>query len=679
VRQKNIFFLIVILLFALDAVAQQRPSRPIQRMDGNVRPQGSGPGGGMMPGQNPFGNQEQEGEGNAPKKAGDPNKILDDSTKSIYGPKTTKYLLEKDIKFNRSEYKEPDTLINNIHNYSPTDRSGNLFQDLGTMGTAMRPYYYVAPENIGLTSGFHSYDPYWLSPDRIKYFDTKSPYTDLRHVIGGGERSFTDITFARNVTPLWNVGVDFRRINADHQYGAGIRRGDRHPESTNYAFFTRFRSKNEKYQLLANFSRLNQKVNENGGINPVSNFGPVDPFDKESAFLLRSSRSQDFRYNFHTYQQYSLKKALEFYHSADYYSQKNRFISVLERDSINFESPIFSKDTTKDETLFRAFTNEIGVKGSLQNLFYNVYAKRRDISYSNAVRDPRRGDIWENQVLKVGQNFAENYGGFNLRYELGGQKSVEGFGEYLLGGNYRIGANLNSRYFNAKASRVKYAPSLLAQSYLSNHRFWENDFGSITSENIHLNIPLRLSFLELRPHVTLSRISNFIYFNEDRMPVQSKDGLGNAALLFNPGADLKLTFFKKIHWENNFIYTHKIGDGADAFRIPEIFAVSRLYYSNFLFKSNLQLSAGVETFYRSSFKGLGFDPVIQQFHIQNDMMVDAYPVVDLFVNLKISRARIFAKFVHVNQGNPADGYFATPMYPGQRRVFDFGFSWLFFD
>jgi hypothetical protein len=661
-----------------------RPMGPV----GNPRSGGGGMGPGGMPGQQPFGNENdnENEEKNKNQAQGDPRKILDDSTKNIYGPNTTKFVLEKDIRFNRENYRELDTLINNFHNYNPVDRSGRLYQDLGTVGTAIRPYFYTIPQSIGITSGFHSYDPYFNSPDRIRYFDTKSPFTDLTFVLGGGERSFTDITFSRNINPLWNIGGDFKRITADRQVGPNIRRGDRQTESTAYDLYTRFRSKNEKYQLLANFSRLNQKINEIGGVNTEN--GLLDPFSQEADVLLGSTRSNDYRYNIHLYQQYRFNIGLDAYHVVDYSKQRNSFIAGLGNKEVEFFEPaVLANDSTRDEANFRVITNELGFKGKQGVFYYNLFLKRRDLGYTYKIREgitPQRQPVFS----ETGGGENENFAGFNIRFDITRNKYLEFFGEYLIAASYleskddnlgRLGANLNAGLLNVSFSRQKYAPSLITQRFVSNHKSWNNKFNSINSDVLNANVPINLGFFSFRPQVTASRITNFVYFNEDKVPTQI-EGANNSVFLLSPGADVNFSLFKrKINWENSVFYTVKSGKEADVFRIPEIFGVSRLYYANHLFNSNLQIAAGVEAFYRSDFMAMGFDPVTQQFHIQNDIMVNAYPAVDLFVNMRIKRVRVTAKMVHLNQGFPSTGYYATPLYPGQKRIFDFGVSWLFFD
>jgi hypothetical protein len=93
----------------------------------------------------------------------------------------------------------------------------------------------------------------------------------------------------------------------------------------------------------------------------------------------------------------------------------------------------------------------------------------------------------------------------------------------------------------------------------------------------------------------------------------------------------------------------------------------------------MQLQFGIDTQYRSSFYGHDYDPTIQQFFLQDHFDIPEYFLADVFVNFRVGRALLFAKFVFANQGLSIPGYFTAPYYLGQHRVFDWGITWQFYD
>ncbi len=602
--------------------------------------------------------------------------ILNDSVRNVYGPNTTLYLLEENIKYNNLDLSPLDTLITGIHNFNFVDRFQRKYQDLGVIGTPMMPVFYTPPDIIGRTSGFHSFDPYFVAPEQVKYYDSKSPYSKLYFIVGGNGRSIVNVDYSRNVKPNWNVGASLQNISADKQLGTSIRRGDRFSDATAYQFYTRYFTTDNKYQLLANFSRLGIRIAESGGLQ-LPEGGSISDLDRDDQLWLANANSREVRINLHLYHQFRLSDLVQLYHSIDRTNQDISFTIPISENNLNnvnyfiqhgllrdlAERNFYQNNVeTSDQSKFLFTTNEIGFKGDIERLFYNFYLKRRDLRYDNK---------YANSV-----NTAENYAGFNIRNDFSKGIKFNAFGEYLLGRNYILGSGIYFKYLEANVKRIRHDPSFLHQSYYGNHLEWNNDFTSIISDNFFGALHLDLPFLKLSPHINLHRVNNPVFFNSERTPQQA----AGAARIFSPGIDLNLRFFKNIYFENHFVYTGISGDAGNVFRIPRYFLNSRIYYGNSHFNNKLQIQVGVDMHFRSSYFAYAYEPVIQQFFLQNEFQIPAYPLADVFMNAKIGRARVFVKYSNLTQTiNLTGEYFATPYYFGQQGVLDFGVNWLFFD
>src|SRR5687767_11310023 len=110
------------------------------------------------------------------------SRVVDDTTRNIYGPNTSHYYFEEDFFANRNALHKIDTTRWNFHRFSYVQRFDNFYQDLGNIGTAIRPIYNQVSEVIGSNTGFDTYDLYWTS-EVIKYYDTKSPYSNMKLVL----------------------------------------------------------------------------------------------------------------------------------------------------------------------------------------------------------------------------------------------------------------------------------------------------------------------------------------------------------------------------------------------------------------------------------------------------------------------------------------------------------------
>lgn len=644
------------LMLGVSEVFSQNPTRPIQRQQQQAPP-------GM---QDQRQGAEQEGQRQA--EDGGRKKLIDDSTKMVFGPRTSLYFYEKDVRKNRIKKYEIDTLLNNFHYYEPVAKTGWMYQDLGNIGSAAMPIFYEVPRMIGTTSGFHVYDLYFNASDSMKYFDTKSPFTQMNALWGGGNRNMLDLAFSRNVNPRWNVGFNLNTIRARKTLNPNAR-DDNLTEQNSYSFHTNYRSENEKYFLLANFSRMKHRVNEQGGIVP-------EEFDENSILFayedakvwLRNARAIDLRQEIHLYHEYELVKGWQVYHIFDRKKQEVSFFANLNTSDslffVNFNPDRFNnQDTTRNLNTFREWRNEAGFKGDIGPVFYNAFVRFR----SGSMRSP---------TFDAPNRFNELFLGGALRGEINEQWRFEAEGEYLLPGAFRVQGLFISPWLEASYTKAIYKPTSMQMMYFGNHHQWTNNFRNVGVDQVKGLLKFDFPNWVLRPNLTINRINNFVFFDEQQQAAQAS---GDAFMVI-PGVKTLFNIRKKLFWESEVNYTLLSGSSADNFRIPDWVINSRIYYDSPLFNDNLFIQIGLEGRYRGDNFAMNYNPAMQQFFLQNDFNVFAYPVVDFFLNARINRTRILLRFNHLNINMMEQpGYFVTPYYTGLRRLLDVGISWPLFD
>jgi hypothetical protein len=75
--------------------------------------------------------------------------------------------------------------------------------------------------------GYNAYVPYAFQADQIRYYQTKSPFSEVTYNLGAGGQTNLNFAFARNVDSLWNVGVEIQRLVADKNLtDAAFKSGD---------------------------------------------------------------------------------------------------------------------------------------------------------------------------------------------------------------------------------------------------------------------------------------------------------------------------------------------------------------------------------------------------------------------------------------------------------------------
>ena len=596
------------------------------------------------------------------------SQIIDDSTKLVYGPKSTLSIREDDIFYQRDNWSTVDTLLNNFYKFTFLEKRDLKWTDLGVIGTAMRPVYHQPRQDIGARPGFHGFDNYFKAPADFRYFDSKSPYIEFSLLLGGKGRSITNVLVSRNVTPQLNFGFHIQKITIDKQIGNVIQ-GDRSIENTSYDAFGSFYNKKKTYWLLANYSRTKHVAFETGGVGEATIGAYRDYFDDDAEPVMVGPESIEKRRNIHTYQELRLLKPLRIYHIFDRYYQKNSFNYVHDDTGPAefFDHFYLDSATTADASLFRYYKNEGGLKGSSRKLFYNAYYRNRLIDFDYKYIDSLNLDFKTKR--------SEHYVGGETVYDFDSITSAKASIEYLLEGNYKIKANIITKWGEIGYFNSRHQPSFIQRSYFGNHDRWSNDFKDPIFLHINAEGKINSGPIKFRPEVAFTQISHYIYFNSDTIPAQAQ----NTVVYFTPGINFEVKLPLHLNFQSEVIYTHFLNKSRSFVQIPKFLVNGHFYYKNMLFKGALDSQIGLKIYWREDYYADNYYPILQQFFYQDDFKMPTSLKIDLYLSFKVRSALVFFKFVNLKQMLIGEGNLVAPFYPQQRNAFDLGFTWFFYD
>lgn len=600
--------------------------------------------------------------------------VIDDSTKNVYGPTTSRYYYESDFFRNDFRLHTIDTSAWNFHRFNYVQRYNNFHQDLGNIGTAIRPIFTEVPETIGATSGFTAYDLYW-NTETVKYYNTKSPYANIQWILGGKGRSLARFNFNRNINPRWNIGFDYRILQID-KIVARQSKGDRAVRSNYFDIFTSYQTKDSTYSIFLNARRDFIRANENGGVKPQDeeNFRYSDLFEKQGiSTWLTSAESNDKRGALHLFHQLNFASGLQLYHIADLYRQINRF-NDDDPDNGYYDFIVVDSATTNDRNSFKSFRNEVGIKGSMFKLFYNAYSafRKYNLDYKYMYEDNfyLNAETWE------------VYLGGRIGLQLDSLVEVTGWAEWMLDDRYLIQGSIKTKWFEASAKRSVSTPGFLQQAYRASHDLWINYFDNVEATEFKGNLTYESKIFSIYPGVRFSTFKNYVFLKEDPMatgqrilPYQTS----GYQTWVSPELNMSVTLFKHLTLNGHGIYTRILENSDDAMQFPELFVNAQLAYADIWFKGNFDFQAGIDTHWKSKYFAPGYDVPTQQFYTQQRYLAPAFPIIDLFLNVRIKRARIFMKYNNALKTFTSYANVPTPFYPGTGNLIDFGFNWSFFD
>ena len=600
--------------------------------------------------------------------------ILDDTSRLVYGPETVGVVFESDLLYNTDTTHLLDTALYGLENFTLVDRERHFYQDLGNYGSAVFPIFYPLRNSIGRYSGYTAFDPYVTTPEEFTYYDTKSPYIKTFAIIGGQGRSIAAVDYTQNINPNWNIGFQISRLTADKQIGLRTR-DDRNVVSTNITLHNYYEHPEIPYKMMAHINYYSIDVDETGGVFYPDTAAREEKFQYQDAIIrLEDAVSQDTRFNLHLYHEYALFKQFQVYHRLDRNTHTNRYTDfsgsgseLYDAFADYYNNIYFDRDSTYHQSDFTEFSNEVGLKGSLGSVYYRVYAKNRIVDHEYLYSNP------------FGTNI-ENYIGGESHFNWKDKFRVRVQAELMQSGEYLLEGSLESNLLEASYKSVRYRQSFISRSLFMNHYDYDNSYDPGFSNELKGKINLSRGNLEVRPFASFTTHNNLVYFDTEKLPQQAS----GPAIISRFGGNINYTLWtnreKKegFKFENEFYYTNVSGGSADVVRIPEFFYNGKVFWDGKWFDDALPTQVGINLHAKTSYFVNGFDPVTQQFHIQNEESTRDYLTADLFLNMKIERLYVFVKGTYANQpGN--DGYFITYLYPGQARVVDFGVKWLFFD
>ncbi len=593
-----------------------------------------------------------------------------------------------------------DSTVNDFDKYYPVP-STHLY--LGNNGAATIPLIFTPFAKAGFDAGFHAYDVYKFTLEETKFYKTTRPFSLLGYQIASGKEQMIQAQHTQNVKPTFNVGFDYRLINAP---GFFINQNNNH---NNVRFFANYQGKKKRYNnyfvLLSNTIR----ASENGGIVNTSDL--LDPNLKDR-FGIDVNLGNELQYspnpfsttirtgnlykNFAVYlqQSYDVGKKdsiaindstmdylfyprLRAQHSISYTSNQFNFIDVVP------DSAIYQRWYNMD--LDPASDTSISILEKWQ-LIENDFSLIQFPDPKNPAQFLKAGVALQN-ISGTLRNGDEDFYNIKLHGEYKNRTrnrlwDMQLKGEFYLNGfnagDYHVTANL-SRFLNKKLGDIRlfFTNTNRSASFIFDERssFNLGNTGNFNKENITSfgatadNPFVQLSF-------TNHLISNYSYFTDYYKTAQYSKLIN----IVQASAAKKIRLGKRWSWYVNA--TLQQTDPDAPIRVPLLFTRSRVAFEGSFFK-NLSLSSGLEVRYFTPFKANNYSPLVGQFMPQDTVTINNLPDVAAFIHFRIKSFTGFLRFENLNTVSFKNGFgfvnnnLATPSIPTQGMLIRFGIRWWF--
>src|SRR5438105_827004 len=81
---------------------------------------------------------------------------------------------------------------------------------LGNTGSPTKSILFAPELRAGFDPGFHALDVYKWQLDKVRFYNTTRPYTELGYMLGTRAEQEIEITHTQNIKPYWNFSLNYR-------------------------------------------------------------------------------------------------------------------------------------------------------------------------------------------------------------------------------------------------------------------------------------------------------------------------------------------------------------------------------------------------------------------------------------------------------------------------------------
>ncbi|MCM1355995.1 MAG: putative porin [Staphylococcus sp.] len=603
-----------------------------------------------------------------------------------------------------------DTLLYNYYQTAVPSAVSPAFATTGNQASVGKDMLFMQSEPMS-DFFFRDAKRFWLPNEQtMRFFNTRIPMSQVGYNTGGGREVAQDyfrLLFSGNVNKRTQIGALVNYPYSKGSYENQAAKGFTWGLSGSYT--------GDRYEFQGFFNAYNMVNKENGGItddlyilDPAQMQGGVSSINPKSIPTnLSGSTSRVAGKQFYMNHRYKVGYWHEekdendsvvvrdyvpvssFIWTFNYQTSRHRFSNTNSSEEDFWTNHYIDATGTADHTEYSSIRNTLGISllegfnkyakaglGAFVTHELRSYKQTTDTLAISGVERPEgltpypfdsrmKGKETEN-LLYVGAQLVKQRGTL-LNYEATASIGLVGAaaGEFKADGNVSthirlLGDTVTIKGYGHFSNTT--APYLM-KHFISNHFAWENDFGKI--RRVRFGGILDLPHTGTRVNVGAENIQNYIYFGPEMLPVQN----GGSVQVFS--AQLQQDFqWRALNWRNTVVYQKSSDESV--LPLPQLAIYSNLFLY-FRVAKVLQVQLGVDLDYYTSYYAPSYQPSTMAFYNQSEVKCGNYPFMNVYANMKLSRARFFVLFSHVNQGMfGGSNYFSMPHYPLNPRRFQMG-------
>ena len=568
---------------------------------------------------------------------------------------------------------------------------------LGASGSASMQTNYFNREEFDIAPFFTPYMAYSYTPETMKMYNAKSPYTILSfwgNPLAESTREEQDINLlsTQNITPELNLTFAYQRYGTN-----GMLINERTDDRT-FSIGTNYLGK--KYEMHLGYMGQNVKRTENGGVKDT--FWVTDTIVDSKAIEVNLSSASNFLKRRTLFLTQSLAVPLNFFRkNADSLSvgagtviylghsfELSKYTKVYE-DEIS-TSNTTARDFYRDQ--FNIFTTASHDSLAVRRLENKVFATLQPFAPDAIVSTIHGG--FGVQMLKLyafkptdfitGINADDQfntyvYGGVDgmlkkyFAWDASGKLNLIGYyaGDVSLQGNVRLSFYpiRDGIHITGHIETAIKTPHPFQQNLYFNHHSWSNDFSKSSQSRVSATVSIPK--LNLTAFAGYALMTNMLYYDPTATICQAEDPVQVLSAYVTENVKIG-----PLHLDNRVLY--QISSNKEVLPLPELTLNLRYYVQFPLVRDVLTMQIGANGVMYTKYYLPAYEPDLGVFYNQNEAEWGSNPYVDAFVNMQWKRVSFYAKYCNVLHKFTRGDYFSAYNYIRPTSCLKFGIYWPFY-
>jgi hypothetical protein len=543
---------------------------------------------------------------------------------------------------------------------------------LGNTGTASKSLLFFPVLSSGFDPGFHAFDIYKWRLERVRFFNTTRPYSEINYLLGSRVEQIIEVMHTQNIKPNWNFHFQYRLTNSPGFFK------NQNTNHNSYLFTSWFQSKNKRYNNYFVLLTNKLQVSENGGIRDDANYLDNAAFKDRFNIYTKIGGDQGFSSNFfgskittgNKYndftglirQQYDLGKKDSLVSDSTViplFYPRLRFSHTFQ---LNKEKYLF-QDLTADSLYYKKYYNT-SLRRPTDTLWLqdkwvvitNDFSIYQFPDAKNLQQFIRLGIMLQNisgEFLSGKKNFFNTAGHAEYRNRTRNQQwDIEANGTLFFTG-------LNSGDFDAHISlqrllgkklgylQLGFENSNRTPSFIFDNRSSFYLLHSTTNfkkeNNTHLFISYFLPSFKLKLSGHYFLLTNYTYLSQ-YYRLEQETTLFN---LLQIALQKTIRLGKHWNWHADVYIQQEVGNGP--IHVPFIYNRNRIAYEGNLGFKNLDIAMGAEVRYTSAYNADGYSPVMGRFFYQDSIKIsNSLPDISAYVHFRIRPFKAFIRAENLN-------------------------------